>query len=471
MSEDSAPEHAVETEATAQASVKTIAVRPSTPEPSPSNEKSETEAETPQIAPAASVDTLIKRRSRVLSTAEEKEEEKLRSVALLKCEGNPTGFGTSSIAPQYADLDKPWRCGNPMCSTGMTYHSHRKYQRNPANRYFGGSRFEANMVPGKVRHTFCRKCYQHAERPGKVKSREPEAKRQEAFKLAEYYIEGQLLRYATWRPQAKFKIRMNKSINDRYREYQRCLARHNNDHEAAIADYSKPGSKYADRRRTNLKKQKRNLTNDEAFPLNYMEEFKEKFCTEDPVDYEIIMNTLEKIRNLFEKGVIPQMPPVWFIMGDVQIDEQLNDEDGNYRAWMTHYYNNLEPAAQEDEVQSTNAAKARGENEKEKREEDVEREENKDEEEAEEEAEEQRHKDFDIEMESDNPDKATGSKPVTGRKRKHTDSEKLHKQAATGDSEVPTTAPGSKRKHKGSEEESMGESTRKPKGTNKRRKH
>ncbi|KAF2768562.1 hypothetical protein EJ03DRAFT_375246 [Teratosphaeria nubilosa] len=252
------------------------------------------------------------------------------------CEGHPTGKGTTSVKPANAVLDEPWSCANRDCSTGMTYllrdeipgNQNKGYGRKTISDYLGRNKKETKSIDPEVWHTYCRKCYQRltyqAEKGGA----------DGRFRWHIRNLRIQFARLRLWRPEATFTIKLVKSMIDRSNEYQSILRANKDDADAAWAEYTSKGHKGHDARTANSKSKLRKLKDEEAFPVEDVDDFIAKICGSGK-DYSGVEAALCAIEDLyFVDQTITQMPPVEFLISKQGEDELEVDAEANYAAWL-----------------------------------------------------------------------------------------------------------------------------------------
>ncbi|KAF2861933.1 hypothetical protein K470DRAFT_269460 [Piedraia hortae CBS 480.64] len=227
--------------------------------------------------------------------------------ALLACEGNPTGEGTSSVAPIGAETTEPWACANLMCSTGMTYMTGSTYKRRAISDHFGRNKKQAKEIPPHVWQTFCRKCYQHMH-DSKSKSKK------QMFEWKMGCMIEQLTRFSAWRPDIRFTAQMSRAVLQRSELYKSLLKQNNNDADAAMKAYTAPGQPGAVSDKLNSKGNPRPPTITGQFPIALVDEFVSDCCPAGLLDADSVKTILKKINDYFDDGKIQSMPPIEFIL-------------------------------------------------------------------------------------------------------------------------------------------------------------
>lgn len=237
-------------------------------------------------------------------------------------DGTPSKHGYSLECPQFGTLDTPWSCANLECSTGMTWaprdHKDPETGKGPMGRkvisqYFGRNKGPTKIIPNDVWHYYCRKDYQRARYA---------AEHDTPAALAEQIsqnLRDQLIRLQLWRPDAQFKVQLDKGASDRQNAYLALLRKHDNDEHAAEAALQAP---------KDAKKPKP----EEVFPPALSEYFNTHFKS-DTANYDDLEAIVTWAESRVLTGVSTVFAPVEFLINEPQTDETVNDVSDNFARW------------------------------------------------------------------------------------------------------------------------------------------
>jgi hypothetical protein len=102
-----------------------------------------------------------------------------------------------------------------------------------------------------------------------------------------------------------------------------------------MAEYTSPGNKGHDDRKPNGKEKVRGLKDEEAFPVDFVDEFVKGHCRAS-IDAPATVLILSSINTLVNKGKLTQMPPIEFLIQPVREGEEIRDPADNYRQWVKY---------------------------------------------------------------------------------------------------------------------------------------
>lgn len=241
--------------------------------------------------------------------------------------GTASNFGYSIERPQFATLAEPWQCANLACNTGMTYvprdtkdpiSGKGPMGRKVISQFFGRNKGPTKLIPNDVWHYYCRKDYQRHRYAAEHKH-DTDVNSQVIMNLRD-----QLIRLKFWRPDALFKVQLDKGASDRLNEYFALLRQHNNNDAAAEAALPAPKD-------TNKPKP------EEVFPAALAETFNRRFKTEGKeatADYDDLESIIAWSEGEINAGRSPVFVPAEFLINEIQPGETVNDVSDNFNQWM-----------------------------------------------------------------------------------------------------------------------------------------
>ncbi|KAM0714797.1 hypothetical protein Q7P37_009261 [Cladosporium fusiforme] len=262
-------------------------------------------------------------------------------------DGTPSNHGYSIERPQFATLAQPWQCANLTCTTGMTWvprdtkdsaSGKGPMGRKVISQFFGRNKGPTKLIPNDVWHYYCRKDYQRHRYA---------AEHGTADALAEQVITNlrdQLVRLKLWRPDALFKVQLDKSATDRLSGYFALLRQHNNNEAAAQAALPAP-------------KDRNKPKPEEIFPVSLAETFNRRFKTDGKdasANYDDIEAIIAWSEGEINAGRSTVFVPAEFLINEVQPGETVNDVSDNFARWEVVHQEQLRQAAAEAERRRAN---------------------------------------------------------------------------------------------------------------------
>jgi hypothetical protein len=241
-------------------------------------------------------------------------------------EGTPSNHGSSIERPLFATLTTPWSCANLACSTGMTWVPRDTKDattgkgpmgRKVISQFFGRNKGPTKLIPNDVWHFYCRKDYQRARYA---------AEHGTTDELAKQVIDNlrdQLVRLKLWRPNALFKVQLDKGATDRLNSYFALLRQHNNDEAAALAAFPAP-------------KDPKKVKPEEAFPPALAEAFNSRYKTagkDATANYDNIEAVIAWSEAEINAGNSTVFVPAEFLINPIQAGETVNDVSDNFSDW------------------------------------------------------------------------------------------------------------------------------------------
>ena len=253
-----------------------------------------------------------------------------------EAEASTNGMGSSTQAPDCAELDEPWKCANRMCTTGQTWMARGDdskkvsgYGRKACSHWFGRNKRATNLIPADVWHYFCRKCYQRQGYQAKSTKSKTATRSDASVKAHVENVRNQIVRLQLWRPEMTFKVALLKQADQRLGEYRKALLTPGmSATEAENAGAFVPG--------TTSRGREKPVPNEYKFPIASIRELDEKMCDTKPKTFADLYAICDWIDNLNEAGNAPCDPPIEFLPSEKAPNEDVNDPVGppdNYDLW------------------------------------------------------------------------------------------------------------------------------------------
>lgn len=248
---------------------------------------------------------------------------------------NSNGKGSSSSGPQHAQLEKPWKCANRMCATGMTWFKRGNgtgtdgFGRKACSHWFGRNKRETGYIDNEVWHWFCRKCYQRSQY--QAKSKKTESTGNILVKRHVDTLRMQIIRLQFWRPRMTFKIQLLKGAKDRLAQYHKVINRPGASEFDAIE-----AVEFVATTTSNGKEKKPRAEHE--FPIKLIEHFDYTYVGKGKT-YNDLTEICKWIDDLNEDGEAPCDPPVEFLPSALAEDELVVDPIGppdNYDRWTAY---------------------------------------------------------------------------------------------------------------------------------------
>lgn len=222
---------------------------------------------------------------------------------------------TSSAAPIAL-----WQCSDRLCNTGQTYNDREKEGRKVVSHFFGRNKTATKAIHNDVWHWQCRKGYQRAKYAadnGSVTDRKN-------FWLSP--LRDQLIRIKIWRPAADFTIQLSKPAKTRLNNYHSILRRNGQNTQDAVRQVTIPPK---------LSKSGKPLTLDLADSIlpDHAEHIDTHFAGSHHSSDYILDTIFPWIEQEFASGAMTTMPPIEFLINDLQPGELTTDPATNYSRW------------------------------------------------------------------------------------------------------------------------------------------
>ncbi|KAK4961970.1 hypothetical protein LTR10_002464 [Elasticomyces elasticus] len=250
--------------------------------------------------------------------------------------GTTSGNGHSVEKPSNGTLDKPWNCAVRACTSGMTWlprdgkalgKGMEGFGRKNVSQFFGRNKRETGFIADGVWHIYCRKCYQ--------------TKFYAACRMASgafgWHINNtdlQFDRLRLWRPNALFNVRLTKNAKAKIEDWHKTLRKHNGNVQAAKGAFDKDPTWGKKAPKPKKKGQAApQLKPEDVFPADIGDQF-ETDCCGDDFTYDRIDEVIQHIKSLYAAGTLRAMPPIEFLIHEIEDGEVVNDSASNYQRWV-----------------------------------------------------------------------------------------------------------------------------------------
>ena len=317
----------------AKSKIKKIEKKPASVQPSSSeadDDEDETDVSGGRVAAKVTATPSSKKKTKVKSEIVDDDDGDQKKEAKHKLphdyKGRATDHGTAENAPDNADLDDPWNCGNVVCNSGMTFyyrdtpHDGKKvdaYGRKCISDMFGRNKASTKTIPNDVWHMMCRKDYQRTKY-GKDNEKGDKAA------TARWRIENlrdQLVRLKLWRPDAKFDVQLSGAAQKRLAEYNKFIVQKGDSKTQAALKLKSSG------------KDEQKQKDEERFPIALQEEFDRDQAMTDAT-YEDLEAIVVWLEGKIDAGEAYCTAPREFLIQDAAEDEIVNDSSRNYYEWL-----------------------------------------------------------------------------------------------------------------------------------------
>ena len=248
-----------------------------------------------------------------------------------------SGKGHSTVRPDIENctLDEPWKCGNRMCRTGMTWapRSDAEKQggvgRKACSHFFGRNKKETGYIHEDVWHWYCRKCYQRDQYKAKAQKNDPNGTVLTQLHLD--FLRNQIVRLQLWRPDMTFTVQLTKRAQDRLAQFHKAIHRQGTSEAeaiAAVAPVIKQSAKGKDSK----------PTIEYQFDIKSIEHFDYTYTGRDKT-FADLFAICDWIQALNDVGAAPCDPPIEFLPSALAEGETVVDpvaDPDNYDRWAAY---------------------------------------------------------------------------------------------------------------------------------------
>ena len=231
--------------------------------------------------------------------------------------------------PSSSMNERKWKCSNPFCDTVQTYKDRQGVGRKVTSNFFGRNKRETKLIHPEVWHWSCRMHYQRSsylgQKPGMTED-------EVAKEVCEYYLDYmrvQVVRISLWRPEATFKVQLEKAAKNRLNRYHEALRRNGGDEDAA-REHVKPIPK-----KSKGKGKLIPLTLSESVGMEHAE-YIDTYFSGDFKDYGDVHTIIDWIQNEVDEGEMLAMPPIEFLISEEKPGETVIDPSTNFERWVVY---------------------------------------------------------------------------------------------------------------------------------------